>query len=124
MYIFIQVKDGQPINHPALPTNLIQAFGEIPPDWELFLRVPQPTPGIYQVLDSQQSTYQKIDGVWQDVWPLRDMTDAEKAVVQQQAKDTWAARPQAQNWSAWTFNETTCQYEPPIPRPEIGRAHV
>lgn len=118
MYLFIQVKDGSPINHPALPSNLVQAFGEIPPDWEPFLRVPSSKLGVYQVLEPKGPTYQKVDGVWSDVWPVRDMTPEEKAAKKQKAKDAWAARPQAQNWAAWVFDEDTCTYKPPIPRPD------
>lgn len=117
MKLFIQVKDGQPVNHPAFEENLIQAFGQVPNDWQQFNRVPCPEVGAYEVLDSEEPTYQKVDGVWQDVWALRPMTDAEKAVKQQAIKDAWAARPQATNWAAWVFNELTAQYEPPIPRP-------
>ena len=118
MYIFIQVKDGQPVNHPALPFNLIQAFGTIPPDWEPFLRVDRPTLGVYQVIESSESAYEKVNGIWTDVWPVRDMTPEEKAAKQQSVKDAWAARPQAQNWDAWVFDEETCSYKPPVPRPD------
>ena len=118
MYIFIQVKDGQPVNHPALPFNLIQAFGIIPSDWEPFLRVERPKLGVYQVFDSKEPTYEKVNGVWTDVWSIRDMTDEEKAAKQQAVKDAWAARPQAQNWAAWAFDEATCNYVPPTPRPD------
>lgn len=118
MYFFIQVENGQPINHPAYPANLVQAFGQIPPNWEPFMRVERPNPGAYEVLESDEPTYQKVDGVWKDVWALRSMTDAEKAAKQQAAKDAWAAREQAHNWDAWVFNEAKCIYEPPIPRPD------
>lgn len=114
MYFFIQIKDGQPINHPAYPANLVQAFGVIPPDWEPFLRVPRRDLGVYEVLESDAPTYQKVDGVWTDVWSIRPMTDAEKAEKQQKAKDFWATREQAQNWAAWVFNEATCSYDPPV----------
>ena len=104
-------------SHPAYPANLVQAFGEVPSNWEPFLRVQSPDLGVYQVLESQEPTYQKVNGVWTDVWSLRDMTPEEKAAKQQTVKDAWATREQAQNWSAWVFNEDTCAYEPPIPRP-------
>lgn len=118
MYLFIQIKDGQPINHPAYPINLVQAFGEIPSDWEPFLRVNKPDVGIYQILESQEPTYQKVNGVWADVWSLRDMTIEEKLAKQQVVKDRWATQKQAQNWATWVFNEEICAYEPPIPRPD------
>lgn len=118
MALFIQVKDGQPIGHPAYDINLIQAFLQIPQDWERFERVERPDPSVYQVFDSPELTYQKVDGVWKDVWALRDMNVEEKAAKQQIAKDEWASRRQAANWSAWTFDENTCSFVPPIPRPK------
>lgn len=124
MNLYIKVKDGQPVNHPAFHDNLIAAFKKIPMDWELFERVPMPEVGIYQILESQQPTYEKIDGVWKDVWPLRDMTNEEKLAKQQKVKDAWAARDQAQNWSAWIFNEDKCEYEPPTPRPPFEEGKI
>jgi hypothetical protein len=117
--LYIQTdENGNCINHPAFEDNLIAAFGAVPAHWEPFTRVKRPIPSVYQVLDSPEPTYQKINGVWTDVWALRDMTDAEKAAKQQAAKDAFNSRPQAENWSAWTFDEATCTFVPPIPRPE------
>lgn len=118
MKLYIQVENGQCVNHPAFEDNLRQAFGDIPANWEPFDRIERPTTGIYEVLESDLPTYQKVNGTWTDVWAVRAMTAAEKAAKQQSVKDAWAAREQAANWSAWTFNEETCQYDPPIPRPE------
>ena len=81
MNLYIETENGNPINHPAFEDNLLQAFGAIPAHWEPFNRVERPTLSIYQVLDSQESTYQKIDGVWTDVWSLRDMTSEEKCII-------------------------------------------
>jgi len=119
MNLFIQIEDGQPVNHPALEDNLIQAFGAVPDHWEKFIRVERPIPGVYEILESDQPTYQKVDGVWTDVWSLRPMTETEIAAKQQAVKDAWAARRQAENWSAWLFDEPTCSYIPPIPRPDL-----
>lgn len=117
MKLYIQVENGQPVNHPAIEDNLIHALGNIPANWESFTRVEKPVAGVYQTFDSDQPTYKKVDGVWADVWLLRDMTDEEKAVKQQSVKDAWAARDQADNWSVWTFDELLCTFVPPIPRP-------
>lgn len=117
MKLYIETENGQVKNHPALEENLIQAFGSVPAHWEPFVRVKRPVPNVYDVLDNDEPTYQKIDGVWKDVWALRPMTDAEKFAKQKIVKDDWAARDQAENWSAWTFNEDTCSYVPPVPRP-------
>jgi hypothetical protein len=122
MNLYIQVIAGQPVNHPAFQDNLVEAFGGIPNNWEPFVRVEKPNE-LYKVV-SDEPTYEKIDGVWTDVWSIRDMTAEEKAAYQQPIKDAWAVRPQAENWSAWTFDDATCQYVPPIPRPEPDQTKI
>ena len=127
MELFIRVKDGQPFEHPIFGDNFCQAFPNIdvnnlPPEFARFERVERPTLGLYEVMVSEEPTYELIDGVYKDVWHKRDMTaeerEATKQVAIQTAKTVWAARPQSENWSAWVLNEETFRYEPPIPRPE------
>jgi len=86
MKLFIQIKSGQPVNHPAFEDNLIQAFGAVPDHWEQFIRVERPIPGVYEILESDQPIYQKVDGVWTDVWSLRPMTEYE-ITKQQEVRD-------------------------------------
>jgi len=124
MKLFIQIKDGKPFEHPAFENNLIQAFGSAPAHWEPFTRVERPVPGVYEVFESDISTYQKVDGVWTDVWALRDMTAEEKTSKQQAVISEFNAREQAENWSAWTFDEATCAMVPPVARPEVDEAKV
>ena len=119
MNLYIEIENGLPKNHPAFEDNLLQAFPAIPLNWEKFVRVERPNfinVG-YKVVVGDNPNYEKVDGVWTDVWELRDMTPEEKSAKQQTAKDRWAALPQRDNFSAWVFNEETLKYEPPIPRP-------
>jgi hypothetical protein len=118
MNLYIETENGAIKNHPAFEDNLIQAFGSVPAHWEPFTRVELPVPTVYQVLESNEPVYAKVDGVWTDVWALRDMTAEEKTTKQQAVRDAFAAREYASNWSAWTFDETTCTMQPPIPRPD------
>lgn len=118
MNLYIETENDQTKNHPAFEDNLLQAFGSIPAHWEPFIRVERPIPGVYDVLESNEPTYQKIDGVWTDVWMVRPMTQEEKTALQQSVRDVFNAREQAENWSAWTLDEATCMMVPPIPRPE------
>jgi hypothetical protein len=118
MDLYIQVENGQPIGHPAYGFNLIQAFTLIPANWEKFERKERPAISIYQKFESIEPKYEKIDGVWQDVWAVVDFSEEEKTAMQQQAKDEWTNRRQAANWAAWIFDEDTCSFIPPIPRPE------
>ena len=117
MNLYIETENGVIKNHPAFEDNLIQAFGSVPEHWEPFTRVERPTPGIYQVLESDTAVYTKVNNVWTDVWSLRDMTAEEKTARQQEVITAFNSREQAENWSAWTLDETTCQMVPPIPRP-------
>jgi hypothetical protein len=117
MNLFIQIKSGFPVNHPAFEDNLIQVFGSIPVDWEPFIRVQKPTPGVYQILESEEPSYQKINEVWTDVWTLLDMTMEEKTSKQNEVKSDWANLRQAENWSSWILDEVTCSMVPPIPPP-------
>lgn len=118
MKLYIEIENEQPKNHPAFEENLLQAFGKIPVQWEPFIRVPRPQLDVYEILDSDDPIYQKINGVWTDVWLLRPMTDAEKIAKQQSVRDEFNSQEQAENWSAWVLDEATCTMIPPIPRPE------
>lgn len=117
MNLYIQIENEQAVNHPAFEDNLLQAFGEIPISWQPFIRVERPILNVYQILNSDEPTYQKIDGVWTDFWSIREMTNEEKIIVQDFVKSNFNNREQAENWSSWTLDETTCEMIPPIPRP-------
>lgn len=118
MNLYIEVENGITKNHPAFEDNLIQAFGFIPAHWEPFIRVERPVPMVYQILESEEAVYTKVNGVWTDVWTIREMTVEEKTAKQQGVITAFNNREYASNWSAWTLNEATCIMTPPIPRPE------
>ena len=124
MNLYIETENGTIKNHPAFEDNLIQAFGEVPTHWEAFVRVEQPVPTTYQILEFDKPTYAKVDGVWTDVWSLREMTTEEKTAVQQEVITTFNNRNYSTNWSAWTLDEATNTMVPPIPRPELNQTKM
>jgi hypothetical protein len=124
MNLYIETENGTTKNHPAFEDNLIQAFGSIPSHWEPFTRVERPVPTVYQVLESEEVVYGKINDVWTDVWAVREMTAEEKAAKQQAVITAFNNREQAENWSTWTLDETTCTMVSPIPRPELDQAKL
>jgi hypothetical protein len=133
MELFIQIKDGKPFEHPILGENFRQAFPEIdannlPPEFARFERVERPVLGEYQVLVSENPTYELIDGVYKDVWHTREMNAEEKLIIKQRKienyKQAWENRPQSKNWEAWIFNEELIQYQPPIQRPEPDQTKI
>ena len=117
MNLYIETENGVTKNHPAFEDNLLQAFGSIPAHWEPFTRVERPTLGIYELMTADEPTYEKVDGVWTDVWHKRDLTAEEKIAKQQAVITAFNEREYASNWSAWTLGEATCTMVPPIPRP-------
>jgi len=122
MNFYIQVENGVTVNHPAAEDNLLEAFGKIPSNWELIIRNDKPyNPPLYKTFDNPEVVYEKVDGVWTEVWRLRDMTAEEKLFKQEMAKKLWAGRRQLENFSAWVFDESVCDYVPPFPKPQDGK---
>lgn len=121
MELFIQIKDGQPFEHPILGDNFRQAFPNIDPEnlpesFAKFVRVELPVVGVYEVYEGV--TYEWFDGVVKDVHHVRPMTDAEKSAKQNAAKAVWSNR-----YPSWTFNEDTCWFDPPVPYPDDGKPY-
>jgi len=117
MHLYIEPDNDVIKNPPAIEDNFIDALGFIPTHWEAFIRVERPAPAVYQLLESQDAVYTKVNGTWTDVWSLRDMTAEEKTAKQQAVITAFNEREYASNWSAWTLDEATCTMQPPIPRP-------
>jgi len=87
MELFIQIRDGKPYEHPILGDNFREAFPHIdvdnlPPEFARFTRIPKP---VFAARDfkavEEEPTYEWVDGVVQDVWSVRDMTEEEKQAV-------------------------------------------
>ena len=117
MNLYIQVdENGKTVNHPAFEDNLIQAFGKIPSHWEPFVRVEKPVPTLYQTLQSHEPTYQKINGVWTDVWDIKDMDEEEKTSLIAQTE----SNPPGPNV---TLDAETLQWIPNIEKPDDGKKY-
>jgi hypothetical protein len=90
MNLYIQVREGQPWQHPILEDNLVQAFpgidlNNLPPGFARFLRIVQPSPDAMPVGHFQvaECTYELMEdrATYHDKWAVREMTDAEKSVA-------------------------------------------
>jgi len=123
MKLYIEIESGLPKNHPALEENLIQAFGCIPNTWVSFERIERPSLNLYETVTQELPKYELSNGIYKDVWSIRPMTEAEKVVIQQHEKDRWAALPNRENFTAWTFDEATCSYISPVPKPDDGKLY-
>lgn len=123
MSLYIQLENGEPINHPIMESNLVQAFPNIdlnnlPSNFARFERVPGPGLGAYEV--SEGATYEWVDGIVKDVHHVRVMTAEERTAKQDAVKAEW----QQNGFASWVFNEELCRFEAPIPYPDDGKFYV
>lgn len=116
MNLYIETENGQPKNHPAFEENLIQAFGVIPSNWVSFNRVEHPVIGVYEVYEG--TTYELINDSYNDVHHVRQMTEEEKTIKQNQIITDWGNR-----FPSWVFNEILCTFESPVPYPQDGKQY-
>ena len=124
MELFIRIKNGQTFEHPIFGDNFRQAFPNVdpdnlPPEFAKFVRVQAPALGVYE--KNQISSYQLIDGVYTDVFTVEQMTAEEIAQKQQATKDSWAEN---NGFASWSFDDTTCTFVPPVPRPTDGNNYA
>lgn len=86
---YIQIRDGQPFEHPISHKNFVLAFPEIdtdnlPPEYAVFVRHAPPTVGQYEVLTEQ---YVWDGSVVADSWTATPMNDDERAEVDKGRRD-------------------------------------
>ena len=121
MELYIRIKNGQPFEHPILDDNFKAAFphvdtNNLPPEFARFDRIPQPVIGVYEVYEGV--TYEWDANRVKDVHHTRPMTAQEKTDKQNAVKAAWIVSP---NWASWIFDEVTCSFKPPVPRPADGK---
>lgn len=126
MELYIQIKNGQPFEHPIFEDNFRQAFPHIdtdnlPPEFSKFIRIQPPAIKLYEV---SEVTYERVDGVYQDTYTIREMTSDEKLTKQNIVKEEWGTISSQFNVASWIFNEDACQFVPPIPMPIDGQDYT
>ena len=133
-------ENGLPKRHPSLRSNLQMAYpnggfegSNVPAGWLAFERVPEPEIGVYQKFDDSKGSenceawehngleYKVIDGKVKDVWNIIDMTDEEKKAKQDAVKASYA---DGEIPSSWVFDESKCQYAPPVAFPSDGKTYA
>jgi len=124
MNLYIQLQNGEPVNHPIMEENLRQAFPEmdlnnLPETFARFERIAPTMLGVYEI--SEGATYEWVDGVVKDVHHRRAMTPEERTAKQDAAKDEWQ---QNNGFASWIFNDEKCIFEAPVPYPADGKFYV
>lgn len=118
--LYIQIRNGQPHEHPIFADNFRAAFPEIDTDnlptdrFAKFIRVSQPAVGAYEVYEGV--AYEWADGVVKDVHRVRPMTDEERTAKTEQLvadanatknsritliESTLAAETDQAGWKLW-----------------------
>jgi hypothetical protein len=118
--LFIQIRNGGPFEHPVTESNLRLFYPDFddnnPPEgFVRFIRNPEPSIGPFQTLVG--AYYEKVDGVWQDVYHIRDLTPVEKAQKITSIKKEFPFS------DTWTLDENTLKWEPPVKYPEDGNKY-
>lgn len=124
MKLYIQIRDGQPYEHPIIEWNFKQAFPDIdvnnlPPEYCPFVRVEAPVLGPYE--KNQTVSYGLVEGTagtYTDIWTCEDMTAEEILAKQNAVKAAFAENNPT--WVSWTFDEDTCAMVPPVPYPDTS----
>lgn len=88
--LYIQIRDGQPYEHPIFADNFREAFPDIdtddlPKTFAKFVRVAPPAIDTFEVYEGV--TYAWDNGAVKDVHHVRPMTDEERAVKIVQLED-------------------------------------
>lgn len=116
MKMYIRIENGATVDHPIVEENFVIAFPDVnlanTTEFAEFVRVSAPVPGVYEVYEGL--VYGFLGGVYTDIHQVRAMTDEEKTTKQDQIKAIWADR----GFASWTFDEATCMFQPPVPRPD------
>ena len=89
MELYIQIRDGQPFEHPILGSNFKENFSHIdtnnlPNDFARFERIAIPEAKEYEIYE--RTTYQWSGNVVTDVHHFRPMNDAEKAIFDEEKR--------------------------------------
>lgn len=114
---FIQIKDGQPFEHPLGRNNMQHLFPQhdldnsVPDNFAVFNRIASPVPtNPYQKITGPVYTFNDKGEVY-DKWELLELTAEEKAEKQDNVKNTWEGP------ASWIFDEDTCLMKPAKPYP-------
>jgi hypothetical protein len=115
MNLYIQLENGEPINHPYYESNLRMVYPELDletsPNYCKFIRVNKPFCNWDEVVEGPE--YKIIDGICYDVWTVNKISDEKR----QEMLDKLAAENPYPSWTVDTINHDLI---PPVPQPEQG----
>lgn len=121
MELFIQIKNGEPFEHPIIGGNFREAFPDIDvnnlPDGFMRFEKQDLNVGVYEIFEELPYF---IDGGVCKNGVKRLMTPEEKQVKINALHDWWALV----GFPSWIFDEAKAEFVPPVPRPDMSRKYT
>jgi len=116
MNLYIEINDGNIMNHPMQQSNLEMLypgidFENLPENYCKFIRIERPFPKWDEVIEGPE--YKIIDGICYDVWTINKISDEER---QKKIDDLVASNP----YPSWTIDYENYNIISPIPYPTEG----
>lgn len=120
--LLIFIENDRPVGYPVFLSNLKEQkkyknlnIKRLPKNLAIFIKTP-----FKEKLDNPYQTFEKTtyewtrDGKVEERHHYRQLTACEKKERQEHQKKLFKKNC---GWKSWTFNEETCEYDPPIPLP-------
>ena len=120
MKTYIKVtENNEIIGHPDIEDNLkylIPGFDpdNLPEGWVVFNKCEIQRAGPYEIWEGFEYVYDATIGEVNEVNKIRALTEEESLAKQNLTKQNW----DSVTFASWTFDEATCSFVPPVPRPE------
>lgn len=116
---YIQIKDGNPYDHPISEWNMRAIFpnfdpNNLPEGFKKFIRIPLRELGLFEI--HEKSFYGQKNNVFQDIHIIRNMTEAEKQNKINEHK-------KLPHHNSWKFNESNLTWQAPKPEPQDGNKY-
>lgn len=126
--LYIKYDGAGFVDHPMLESNLLQVYPDIdlnnlPHGLAKFNRVEKPACGPYEVVVPAEGgvyAWEEVGKVAKDLWVIRPMTLDEKHIKIALVQLDWSRGPA---FPSWTFDESTCRYNPPVAMPQDGKPY-
>jgi len=120
MKLIIKLENNQPVNHPILFDNFLMFqpdadYDNLPEGYAKFVRTSKPSISIFEYMD-EMPTYELVDGVYTDVWHIRNLTTEE---IQEKINQLENQKP----YPSWIVDTNTLSIEPPVPYPDDGKTY-
>ncbi len=111
MNLYIKIENNQPVGYPILEDNLVMLgvdIANLPSTFAIYKKIDAPAIGPYEKLNMELVFN---SGAVEEVYHIIAMSQEERLSKQAQVKAGGSL-------NGWIFDEETCSFIPPTPKPE------